>query len=112
VDRITAHLTAHSVLRDALDRASQEFRRSAAEFQTALQCDASGSTQPAGDPRVRQASQRHAYTADILLFALIRFEAFVSGGEVPADLHTPAAESVITPNKERKPSVARSAGST
>jgi hypothetical protein len=77
---------AGSVLRDALDRANREFRRSTAEFQAAIQPATNGASQADHDLRVRQASRSHAEVGDALLVALARFEEFVFGGVIPPDL--------------------------
>lgn len=78
--------TARSVLRDALDRANEEFRRSTAEFQTAIQSTSGGECSADRERLVRQASRRHAEAGDTLLLALTRFEEFVFGGAVPPDI--------------------------
>jgi hypothetical protein len=75
MDRVTAG----SVLRDALDRANEDFRCSTVDLQKVLQISSKGCARQFG-------LRAHAKSANALLNALDRFEHFVAGGPVPADL--------------------------
>jgi hypothetical protein len=81
-----------SVLRDALDRANEEFRRTTVEFQAAIQSPTDSCSDAETELRVRRASRIHAEAGDALLLALTRFEAFVLGQAAPAELKRCGAE--------------------
>ena len=89
-----------SVLRDALDRANEEFRRSTVEFQSAIQFHNNGASGLERDLAVRRASRIQAEAGDALLLALSRFEAFVLARAGAPDAKRSAAAAALAGSRD------------